>query len=404
MRRFWSPVLLVLALTALACLPSAAAAQIHVPGDQPSLAAALATAGPGAVIVLSGGVHPPVVLTQPVTILGDPANLPRIRPSWPGEELVPALQDAAVTLAGPGTGAVHLSHIMLGGEVNGLWFSRAAPAVSGGGFGTLTLSECQAWGAEWQLSSGVGQAADGVQLDGGVGLLIVSDSTVRGGTGVGQPPAGLPLVVPNGGAGVRAPGWQVALLDSLVRGGDGLDVSVHPASGCPGSCNDVVGGTGGPGVVALAVYRAASNAHGGTGALVTCAPDGLPASVVCQPVDGADIAPPAALFELPAGYASEAAPVVGAPWSCTWAPSATRVLFLLSLQPGVPVSLGSRGVLFVDTSAFALLFLEGHGVTLQVPAEAELVGLSVVSQVYDPHNGLSRPQVQCVLPWPAGKL
>lgn len=388
--------------TLLLLLSTWVPAQIHVPADHPSLAGALAAAAPGEVIIITGGVHPPVFLTQAVTLVGALGNPPLLRASLPGEEPVPGVQAPAITLAGPGSGVVRLVNLRLSGMADGSWYAQAAPGLAGGGFRSVELSDCQISAASWEFASGYAAAADGVLLDPGVDSLLVSSCLILGGQGANDSLAGLPVFAPRGGAAVRAPSTLVTVLDSQLRGGKGTDVAIYPALGCPGSCDDVVDGQGGEGLVAATLLRANALILGGEGAQVGCISGGM-AVITCQAARGDDVLSPSRPIMLPDRLHSDGSPIAGLPWLLSWDSSASTVLMLFSIHSQMPVPFGDRGYLFCDPASSLFLGLTGASVVFQVPADSGLLGLPVMVQIFEQGVGLSRPISGVVLP-PVGGL
>ena len=252
-------VLVLLGLTAA----SIEAGQIHVPGDYVVLQDAIDAALPGDVILIDGGSHPPVVIDTPVYLVGYASNRPLLRPYLAGEA-PPGGQQPPVHLSGPGLEGVTLSGIDIGGATDGGWFFDNVPAITGGGFDELRLLHCDVRAPGWDGATGTEPVARPA-LDVDVSYLLVEDSTVVGGVAVTDFFWADPDV-PGGGAGIRCTG-DVAVFDSTVRGGPGLDVTFDDGLFAPDGCDGVTGGRGGPGIVTSGkLYRGRSTIQGGPGA------------------------------------------------------------------------------------------------------------------------------------------
>lgn len=220
----------------------AQAQTIEVPGDYSDLQTAIDAAPPDATILVHGGHWFALTLQKPVRIVGDP--MPHI---WGDGSPV---NQAAITLDGPGSGNVILSNLDVGVQVNAGAAVISEPGIQGGGFDGLFVYDSHVSGPVWDLVYNyVFPGATGI--DTSVPLVWIERSTVQGSDTEAATNSAhhefsnpTPLGAP-GGTGIVAPG-VVVLLESTVRGGDGDPFCVYASSGCTFACP---AGDGGNGVV-----------------------------------------------------------------------------------------------------------------------------------------------------------
>jgi hypothetical protein len=356
---------------------------LHVPGDHATVQGAVDAAAPGDRIVVHGGTHASITIDRPLTLVGDPAPL-----FVNGDVSLFGTALAPIRLAGPGAGRVVLCNVAVGGTVNGTWFSLTEAGIDGGGFDELHLYDCTVAGPSWVLLTGMAAGAPG--LDVGVETLLVSDSSIVGSPSGSDDCYGSG---PGGPAGIHAPGALTILMDSSVQGGG--SETICAAEFCP-----LVGGAGGPGVVAATLLHADSTVSGGAGALysyidenwalVPCgrASDG-PANVVTSEV------------ELPAGLQASGTPRIGGTWTLAWDPDATAILLLACERSLAPYPLAFLGWYFIDADpgqAWFVALPTAGARTVYFPASEDLIGLTLSAQLYDLASGLTRPVVGCVRP------
>ena len=105
----------------------------------------------GDVIIVDGGTHGPLVIDKALTIVGVDSNPPFIRNALPGA--VPPF--SPVHLAGPGSGVVTLSKMVIGGTVDGAFFSLPHQGISGGGFDELRITHSQVDAPFWSNFTGI---------------------------------------------------------------------------------------------------------------------------------------------------------------------------------------------------------------------------------------------------------
>jgi len=388
MMRHRSAVLATLLLVALGA-PSSRAAILHVPGVFRDLQDAIDAAGAGDVIVISGGVHPPVVVDKPLAIVGKRNDRPLIRASIPGEEVSPGKQQHAITLAGPGGGVVMISGIDTGGLTDGTHYSTAGSGVFGTGFDELRIFHSTIRPSDWFVTTGIGSAAHAVSTD--IPYVLVVDSTIEGGSGLED--GSVTNAIVRGAIGVRAPPSTVVVLDSHVRGGNGLDTILGLGGPCPASCDDLFGGQGGAAVVAETLYHAGSVLGGGDGAAVSCF-DGVFVFPICSMPQG-PVVIGASRVEALGGTLVGGGPLLeGDSWTLSWYASSPLALLAVSMVPRPPIPVSTHGPLFMDPSSMVVEVVPGngvHAVTIPVGMTQLAWGLPIVFQVFDPATGMTRP-------------
>lgn len=385
---------------ALALWPSAAGAATLVVdaggggGAFTTLQAALNAAQPNDVIWVKGGSYANVTVAKPVTIVAEPAAT--ILPQTVAASSMHH-QEAAVTLAGSGSGAVRFTNVTIGGTVDASFFGSWEAGITGGGFGSLALHRCVVKGPVpfFPTGGGSGRAA----IDVGVGALWITNCTITGGSNTNDFCSA--QFFANGAPGVRTTG-SVTILDSTVVGGAASDAyycaggpNPLPPQPCP--CTEFAG-IGGPGVVAPTAFVSGSSVAGGEGLEVVNVDAGG------APYGQQPSGPPfqvSALFALPADLASSGPPRLGQPWSMSWLTSGQSNLALFGAGPGAPLKAGSAGWFFLNPLPALLATALPNGansLNTTVPNQAALIGLPVGLQVYDPTSGLTRPLFEIVRP------
>lgn len=368
-------------------------AQIEVPADFAVLQDAIDAANPNDVIVIDTGEYAPITITKSLTLVGR-GDRPVILAATPlqagGHTQIPT-----ITLAGPGRGVVTLSNLATGGVTDGFFFGTTTTVIQADGFDELRILHCDIEAPKWEFLSGF--AKDGmVGITTSVPWLLVEDSMVVGGHGDDDISGALSFFIPCGNSGIESTG-TVTLVDSVVRGGDGLDTVLADdfPGGCPNSCDDISGGTGGAGVSATLLQLAGSVVQGGHGARVSCYDTGSgTTSTVCDAADGVSIVAGTAVEHLPGTLLGSGPLTLGDEWSLTWSFTSASGLLLVSLLPMPGVQVGAKGKLFMNTSPIITISLPGNGLnsgSFAIPSAPSLTGLSVVLQSYESPAGLSRP-------------
>ncbi|HEX5012504.1 MAG TPA: hypothetical protein VFY71_19110 [Planctomycetota bacterium] len=373
-----------LSLTLLAA--SAAAQVVHVPGDFPTLASAVAGVPADAVIVVHGGTWPPITLTQPVTIVGSPqVTIDNTdAPDLPN----PFSLVASITLEGVGFGRVTLENVRTWGFADGGLFSSSGEGILGGGFAELHLVDCDVQPAQWVLLTGQAQGADAIAVD--VPYVLVERCTIIGGlsdTDDCDYPSN-----PSGGAAMRMPGGTIAVLDSVVTGGRG-PIMCFSAGHCPGG--PLPDSDGGAGIVAHTVLPASSTITGGKGQPVTCG-----SALVGTEPDGPAIVADV-VTDLGSALGSSGGAVLGAGWTLSWSTSPGAALLAFGTPSTPPLDLGDKGFLFLDASTLHLLVVAGGmaGLSSTLPATAGLAGMEFGVQIYDvASKQFTRPVVAVLRP------
>ena len=375
------------AVLSISVLAASAAAQVfHVPGDFPTLAAAVAGVPANAVIVVHGGTYPPITIAKPLTIVGSPQTT--IDNTDEPDHANPTGLVASITLAGGGSGRVTLENVRTQGIADGSIFSSSGEGVVGGGFAELHLVDCDVQPAQWTLLTGQAQGADAVAVD--VPYVLVERCTIIGGLS-DTDDCDYPLN-PSGGAAMRVPGGTIAVLDSTVTGGRG-PIMCFSAGNCPGG--PLPESDGGAGIVAHTVLRASSTITGGKGQPVTCG-----SIVVGTEADGPAIVADV-VADLGSALGSSGAAVLGASWTLSWSTSPGTSLLAFGTPSTPPLDLGGKGFLFLEPSTLHLLAVTGGMATLPstLPATATLAGVEFGVQIYDPElKELTRPVVAVLRP------
>ncbi len=396
------PALPAVALAALAlAAPAAVAADvIHVPAEVHDLQQAIDGAAPGDIVVVTGGSWAPIRIEQPIRIvgaLGGPKPFLRVpEPGDPGA--------AAVTLAGPGAGLVVLGNLEIGGEVDGAFFDTAHPAIVGGGFDELVVTDCVIEAGEWVSTTLPLDGAHAIDVD--LPLLAVETSLVTGGRGTSALSGLFIAILPAPGDGIRCTG-RVVVNNSVVAGGAGYDESFSDGVLC--SLKVTVcelfppeAGVGGVAVVAASVRDGGSSLEGGAGTQLTCIDGG----VTCAFADGpAVVAPDVEVetsFLVTVPTTPSAGSALGVAYNSTvGSPSVYGVV--ASLAPTLPVVVPA-GELYADPSSLAVVFAPGGGGLLladfTLPRDVRLTGAAFVVQVWDPFEGLSMPRHGIVSEFP----
>ncbi|MBK6939030.1 MAG: hypothetical protein IPH13_02335 [Planctomycetes bacterium] len=388
-------------IAALGSSSTAALAGLHVvdaagvSGSFISLQAALDAAAPGDVIEVRGGEYAAITITKSVTILGAPR--PTIRPPSPSEAAFHC--SPAITLAGTGVGVVTLVDLDIGGLGAADWFSVFHAAIEGGGFTALRIHECIVSGPDLVYATGIGVGAEAIRTT--VPLLYLCDCQIAGGensTDVGC------AAMPSGRFGIDAPNSTVVVLDSVVSGGLGSDHvacfdafcgTSQPAQPCPCAW---LGGGGGDGIRAQRVFVANSIVNGGMGMTVTdtC---GLSGTLWGTQPDGAPFAAGTIVTTLRNDLALSGSIQLGGTANLAWTPG-TSQLVLVSSGFGAPTD-DANGTMFVDPTQ--LVFVDGiasgiAAASVPIPADAALIGIGLVVQVFDPNTGLTRPVADVIRP------
>ncbi len=380
------------ALAAALVAPAARASDLYrVPSQVPHLQQAIDLASAGDRIVVDGGTWGPIVIDEPVRIVGVVGNRPTIRGPVPGETGA-----AAVTLAGPGVGLVVLGNVEIGGEVDGTFFGSAHAGIAGGGFDELLVVGSTVEAGAWVMPTGLGDGAHGIDVD--VPLLVLESCTVTGGAGTDDLSGLFTGSLPASGDGLRCTG-RVVMTSCWIRGGAGFDQTVDDPVLCTATVSlcelfPTGEGDGGTAVVAGSVLESGSIWEGGDGTALTCTVTGD----VCSFADGALVdspdveSLPSLLLTLPD------TPWPGASIALVYStPGGTSPVIALaaSLEPSLPLAVGA-GELYMDPASVVVKYLPGStGVVLAdlaAPTDPRLAGTAYVLQVWDPASGLSAPR------------
>lgn len=367
---------------------SAVGATIDVPGDQPTLAAALTAAAAGDVIYLHGGTHPPITITKPVTIVGSPGT--RIDNTGVGS----GAQDPNVTLGGAGAGRVALVDVDLVGKAElGFMFSGMGSRIVGGGFAELLIEDCVVAAPEGFNPSGAYQSRPAVTVT--VPTVFVSRCEITGAAGgtdgCYHPHPSVSSFIGDSGAAVRAPGSTVVVLDSVLRGGVGPDLCFDLSTSAPANAADIP--SGGSGVVCATLFRANCLIQGGAGLDVLVQNALGSFTSIGQGPAGSAVAA-GAVVNLDTKIDAPSFPVLGGTWTMSWATTSDPTRFIAGqLAPPLPV-FGHGHWFFKAGTSVQIPFPSGsHAATFPVTFNPALIGLTVVVQLHEPNGGLTRPIV-----------
>lgn len=380
---------LTLIASVLLASPSAADVLV-VPDEYATIAAAIAAAAPGDVVLVhdSAGVPngEPVIIDKPLTLVGEP---------WLELESYECadhpIPNGAVWLDGPGAGTVTLIGLRRKGPgLDCLW---PAPFIGGGGFEALHIydSEIQASNGG---QTGAGQA--GVTVDADVARVVVVNSVVRGGSVGDADCAGMPS---DAGTAIRLPGGTVVAIDSTIVGGQAVftcctfcDCPDDPAS---------LKGHGGLGVEAGLLYTARSTVRGGPGAQYGAYASASGQPVSCAPLPGGQAMLVGSHVVFTGDLLQGSGPMhQGEGWLLSSDLSSPSNRLFWSSGVSAPLSTG-YGLTLLD---LAFLVDLGHlpagpqQLVIQVPTDTYLVGLQVVLQALGSQTGLSLPVLTAVVP------
>ncbi len=379
-------------LFALVCLPAAelSAGTVHVPGDYGSIQAAINAVPNDTVIMVYAGPHPPFTVTKPLVIIGSPSVVidnTDVGPMF-------GAQDPNITLSGPGYGRLVLANLELKGTANLSMMNAMGSRIIGGGFEHLRVSDCQLDAPQGIYATGLYQGKHGISTS--VTTVVLTRSSVTGGTGGTDGPFYPHPVPAHSGDGIHAPGKKVVVLDSTVTGGDAPLISFQYGY-CPGTASIVTGG--GDGVVAGTAFYSNSTVVGGPGESIYCQNSDMSWSLLGQSPDGAPfVAGGVHAFANHLWASSD--PVSGSVWGVYWQTTTGGPTLLAVGYPGEPFWLGGRGWLFMDPSIILLNVVPGglQVMPISIGTDPNLIGQSFVMQLLDPATGLTRPLVGTVRP------
>ncbi|HTE06708.1 MAG TPA: hypothetical protein VK824_10965 [Planctomycetota bacterium] len=365
-------------------------AQVHVPGDFPTIQDALDAVPDGAIIIVHGGIHGSIHIDRPVTLLGDPMPVIRTSCCEPFSEI----ELPAIRLDGPGHGSVVLQRVATQGKVQDGFETAGGAGITGGGFDELLVLHADIAGSDGASAFGGGQLPGGPGIDVSVPYVMVTDSTVRGGSS-NYPDD--PQSTLDGTAGLRAPGASVAVLDSHVSGGGIGHVTFGFTAACP-TCSQILGGEGGTGVLAGTLFTAHSTIEGGAGAECFCFAGTF--TPICTKPAGAALLVDA-LQDL-SGELSATTPFeIGESSTLQWSARGAPAMLLVAFGTQVPEEHPGLGLLFLDPARAAFVMLDSGAALseiVRIPPDATLVGLIATLQLFDPAVGLGPPVIAAFVP------
>jgi hypothetical protein len=403
MRSCWSePLLRALAVLAAALSSAPVDAQsirVNPNGGAhfTDLQTAIDAAPAGATIRVQGGTWGPIVVRRSVRLIGEPTFDIFVQ----GQVLAGSgglVQDRALTLLGSGADELELSHCTIHGRVPGPLFSQCSPAISGGGFRSVRILSSLIEAPRWQNVTGLAIGQPAIALAPGA-HLFVADSAIVGATS--SECCGSSFAFgPRGGAGIEAPGCRVTVLDSQVRGGDGMATfwSFFPPSNsaCPCPASAPFDSHGGAGVIADLLLEGNSSITGGLGGDVWYdpgfglqpwgrQPDGVPA-VVSRRVTWTD--------DVTITYGRSLGGSVEFKDN-----SGLFTVVLMGLPAADPLELGGGEWLYLDPAAPILVqgLPPGGQLSIAVPRDVQLIGAMLATHFGGPPPSLlSRPLVTVV--------
>ncbi len=373
---------LLVALSLVAVAGAGWAAEIRVPGDYPTLQAAIDAAQAGDVITVStASVQEPVVIDKPLTILGDPVL--NVRSGCDGYDFEPF---HAFRLAGPGSGRVVIGNAKLASTAD---CAHPASSIGGGGFAELHL-----FNATFKPSPLLSGTADGcstIKVD--VPHVLIEGSEIVGGESDADDCYGYL----HGGiwSAIEAPASTVTVLGSKITGS--VEPLFYCCKGCTCPTSLPSGGEGGHGIVALEVFvDGASEVQGGVGAtyyakLLSSDP-GTPCGK--KPDGQAFVA--SAVHALPGAISGGGATPLGGTLSLSFdVPGPLAALFLSTGVSASPVLVPGAGYSYLSAPLFAGLVPTGgpQALAFSVPPVAVLLGLEGGFQIFDLTLGLTAPVV-----------
>lgn len=365
------------------------AATLDVPGQFPTLQAAINAAQTNDIVVVHGGVHPPIKITRSITIVGDPLATIDNTPTPATTFFV----EPTIDCQGSGSSYVRLVRIKTTGQVDGnSVYTHSNAGISATGLSQLLVEDCDIHPPEWFQLTGVAPGAAGISTS--APYVRIVRSIVRGGRSdtdacdYSSCPDSLP--------GVDAPSSTVVVIDSDVRGGIG-GLMCFSAGNCPGPCPcPAIGAAGGPGIVAQRLFFGGpSNViAGGLGQPVYC---GF-ATIGSQP-NGSDWIVSGPTIDLGKKLTGNGALEIGKTMTLSVNAGSANTTLLVG-SPTQPLFAGGPyGWLFLmPNSMLVIPFPFLQQLSLAVPQDSSLVGVEVAIQVYDPAFKLSSPYFSAIEP------
>ncbi|TAJ20930.1 MAG: hypothetical protein EPO68_05660 [Planctomycetota bacterium] len=373
----------------------ASAGQIRVPADQPTLRLALLAAQPGDVILVqTAAPQDCVVITKPVTIIGDPVLL-----LWENEPNCGT--KATVELAGPGSGAVAISNAVVYGSFD--CYYPATP-IGGTGFTSLFLYNVNIPKPNAGLT-GIGVGVEGLRTTGipFVALERCHIDSAQNNTDDCTQGSAVQLGIANHAA-VDVGHGSLLVLDSKLHGSSGGFLCSKNAIFCPGGLA-TAGGEGASAVKAGSVHAANSILTAGVGTTYV-AWTGYPGksqSQVCWVYGSYPAVIATTYVTLPGAIAATGDAKLGGQWQLEFDLPSGASYALFSYGVGRPIELPGLGTAFLDSATFTVLGLlsatGGVGTkSYVVPASTSLLGLQIALQPLHAGQGLLRPVAAAIIP------
>lgn len=332
----------------------------------------------GSVLRVPAGNWSPIVIDKPLTLIGDDGAFFESRTAFP----------PVIELAGQGTGKVTLVNLGVGGNIEGCWANTMAGGITGGGFETLEVFECDIAAPEYLCVADSGSAG-GPGISVTIGHVLVVQSNVRASWGRGRF-----CEQDRGAAGIDAPSSLVEIYDSTIAGSSFID-PCFDSSSVPPTCPDpsLVALASGPGIRA-GVLRGEGNVVTGGGA--TTWRSFTQTGVNFWEGEWADCGTGAdgggILASRVFSYAHDldvtGSPTVGGTLALSW--TVPRPLSALYCQVGSDATRGK----WCLTSRAIQLVLSGPTGSIQgrLPRRIGILGATLAFQVYGFNHYQSRPQ------------
>jgi hypothetical protein len=380
--------------------PLANAGEIRVPSDYPNLTLALAAAAPNDVILVQTTTfQQSVVITQPVTIIGDPVC------TIYTNSFNCAIPET-VRLAGPGSGNVTIANanIYSGGDC-----SPSVTPIAGTGFSSLFLYDVQIPEPPAGVT-GSGNGTSGIRTT-GIPFVALERCSVTSAQNDTDDCTTGGFAVQLGGkhnhAAVNVGHATLLALDSTLRGGNGGFMCTKNWVFFPSCVADLetAGGEGASAVKAGAFYAANSVVESGVGSsyLIWPGVPGGPGFVVCWVYGSHPAVIANTSVVLPGTAAAVGSPKPGATWQLDFALPAGVSYALFSFGAGAPISVPGLGTAFLDPGTFVALgpLSAAGGVgtaSYGIPNDNSLLGVRLCLQPLHAGQGLLRPVTAAIVP------
>jgi hypothetical protein len=375
----------------------AQAGQIRVPTDQPTLAAALAVASPGDVILVqTTSAQGRATVTQPVTILGDPI----LNMSATVDGCLPG---PLLALNGPGSGRLTIANAAIASDAD--CFQAVLP-IGGGGFEQLALIDVQV-PEPVSGATGYGLGTSGVRIS-GIPYVLVERSVIHSSQnntdGCNHPGSGLGIA--NHIALDVGNSATLFVHNSTIRGGKGGNLCSAFGAGCPASVA-LLGGEGASGVRCGILFAGGGLIAPGTPSTYLAYPGAplFPTPDECHTYTSyPGVISNSGSWTTPGGgsFSTAGPPRIGQNWTIFFVMQAAPSYAFVSPSFSAPLALPGMGLLFLDPSSyFPLGFFAGWTVgskNYPIPNDPNLIGTPLSLQVFNANWGLLDPVLDVIRP------